>query len=661
MKAHAFVAMPFGTKKDANGNNVNFDDIYDQFLKPSIEAAGLEVFRADNEKRAGNIIDDMFQELLIADLVLVDTSIENANVWYELGVRHALRSRGVILTYAAGSKKPFDIHIERKFRYGLKEGKLDPETLENDIEQLSSIIKETMKSWRGRKISPVYNSLPNLQEPDWKSLRMGDINEFWEKYDKWKDKIELARKNHHIGDILVLADEAPIAAFRAEAWIQVGQDLRKSGHFKFALELLDRGLEVEPENLMGLHEKGMCLQRLALKSTSRFTLAEAEQHYNNILQIEKYKNDPETLSLLGRVEKDIWIESWDVDGYTSDIMIEEATDEIAYLENAIEVYKKAYQLDTTHYYSGINALTLMELYQHLTGDEKYKEEIEVMSGAVRYSAKDKNDYWALATIGDLEILVGTPESVKKAYKQAIARSKNDWFALDSCLSQLLFLNKLKFKPDNVLIGIETFKKTIEKEEIKKPKETWRPRKVFLFSGHMVDTHDRSIPRFPADKVPIAKEKILEKLKYLDACEEDLALTQGACGGDILFTEACQSLGVKVRWMQPFDEPKFIQKSINHCNEDWKERYNICRESLDNRIRHAPSELGELPEKYIDGYPYERCNKWLLYTALSYGFDKVHFITLWDGKGGDGSGGTAHMYKEVEDKTGNVHQIETEKL
>ena len=97
MKLHAFVAMPFGIKPGSDGKAIDFNRIYDEYIKPALEAAGLEVFRADEESRAGDIRTDMFQELLIADLVVVDLTIDNPNVWYELGVRHALRSRGVVL------------------------------------------------------------------------------------------------------------------------------------------------------------------------------------------------------------------------------------------------------------------------------------------------------------------------------------------------------------------------------------------------------------------------------------------------------------------------------------------------------------------------------------------------------------------------------------
>ncbi len=54
MKLHAFVAMPFGQKKGPDGTDIDFNAIYKNLLKPTIEAAGLEVFRADYEPRGGD-------------------------------------------------------------------------------------------------------------------------------------------------------------------------------------------------------------------------------------------------------------------------------------------------------------------------------------------------------------------------------------------------------------------------------------------------------------------------------------------------------------------------------------------------------------------------------------------------------------------------------
>jgi tetratricopeptide (TPR) repeat protein len=658
MKPHAFVAMPFGVKRDSQGVEINFNRVYTELIKPALEAAGLDVFRADEEGRAGDIRTDMFQELLIADLVVADLTWDNPNVWYELGVRHALRARGVVLICGGRATTAFDLYTDRKLRYSIKDGVLDPATIEQDKQNLTDMVKATMESWHGRKISPVYHLMPNLQEPDWKSLRIGDVQEFWQQHDAWERRIELARKAGHIGDVLVLADEAPIAAFRAEAWIKAGETLRKGEHFNFALEQLERGLAIDPQNLKGLQEQGICLQRLALLGRSGHSSDRARDHYRKVLEL--YPQDQETWALLGRVDKDAWVVAWRQAGKTPEQMRDEAAYEDALLRAAIDSYVTSYRSNPSHYYSGINALTLMHLYRHLTNDPRYDRAMNTMAGAVRFAAESEPDesrrFWSNATVGDLEVLVGTPETTRVAYKEAIAKNDKDWFALNSCRTQLELLRDLGFRPENVEAGIATFDRALQK--LAKPEDSWKPRQVFLFSGHMIDAPGRQPPRFPAEKESIAAQKIAEALDKLGACPEDLALTQGACGGDLLFTEACQQRRVRIAWLQPFDEPEFIQRSVVCSGEAWRDRYLAAKATLITEIRSVPEQLGTLP-KGVD--PFERCNLWLLYTALAYGIDKVWFICVWNGGGGDGPGGTAHMYQEVKRRTGQVLWIDSRSL
>lgn len=273
MKLHAFVAMPFGKKPGYDGTPIDFNAIYNDLLKPAIEAAGFAVFRADEEQIVGDINKtDMFQELLIADLVVADLTLDNPNVWYELGVRHALRARGIVMIQGSGDKQPINIHTDSKLNYNLKDGVPDPATLENGKTALTKMIKTTLACGPDRKISPVHQRLPNLQEPQWQSLRVGGALEFWKAHDAWTDRIELASRNNLIGDLLVLAEEAPVLAFRAEAHIKTGIALRKAERFDFALEQIEAGLAVDPDNLAGLQEKGICLQRLAFQGKAKIPL-----------------------------------------------------------------------------------------------------------------------------------------------------------------------------------------------------------------------------------------------------------------------------------------------------------------------------------------------------------------------------------------------------
>ena len=189
----------------------------------------------------------------------------------------------------------------------------------------------------------------------------------------------------------------------------------------------------------------------------------------------------------------------------------------------------------------------------------------------------------------------------------------------------------------------------------------QPRQVLLFSGHMVDAPDRSTPRFPPGKVPMAARAIEEALDDLAAGPGDLALTQGACGGDILFTEACLRRAVEVRWLQPFVEREFIEASVRVGGEDWMRRYEEAKAALAAPPRAAPDALGPPPPGLGDAYAYERCNLWLLHSALSLGGDKTSLVCLWDGVSGDGPGGTAHMVKEVARHGGHIIRIDPEGL
>jgi tetratricopeptide (TPR) repeat protein len=658
MKPHAFVAMPFGVKKDSQGIEIDFNRVYTELIKPALEAAGLDVFRADEEERAGDIRTDMFQELLIADLVVADLTLDNPNVWYELGVRHALRARGVVLICGGRVTTAFDLYTDRKLRYNIKDGVPDSATMEQEKKSLTDMVKATMESWHGRKISPVYHLMPNLQEPDWKSLRIGDVQEFWQQHDAWEQRIELARKADHIGDVLVLADEAPIAAFRAEAWIKAGETLRKAEHFNFALEQLERGLAIDPQNLKGLREQGICLQRLALAGRPGHSVDRARDHDRKVLDL--YPKDQEMWTLLGRVDKDAWVAAWRQSGKPPAQMRNEAAYEAVLLRAAIESYATSYRSNPRHYYSGINALTLMHLHRFLTNDPRYDRAMNAMAGAVRFAAECESDesqrFWSNATVGDLEVLVGTPDTIQAAYKEALAKNDKDWFALNSCLAQLQLLKDLGFRLEYVDAGMATFERSLQK--LAKPEARWKPRQVFLFSGHMIDAPGRQPPRLPAEKESIAAKKIAEALGKLGAGPEDLALTQGACGGDLLFAEACQQRRVRIEWLQPFDEPEFIQRSVICSGEAWRGRYLAAKTTLTTGIRSAPEQLGP-PPKGVDSF--ERCNLWLLYTALAYGIDKVWFICLWNGGGGDGPGGTAHMYQEVKRRTGQVRWIDSRSL
>lgn len=647
MGFHVFVVMPFGTKE-----GIDFNAVYRDYIKPALEDLEYEVFRADEEQRAGEIRADMFQELLLADLVVADLSIDNPNVWYELGVRHALRSRGVVLIQGARDHQPFDIYTDRKLRYHVKDGVPDPAFVEADKAALTAMAKATMAAWHGRKISPVYSYLPNLKENDWKSLKVGEVVEFWEKHDAWEKRIKIAQQRMRPGDIIVLAAEAPVHALQLEAYRRAGKSLVTLGQFAFALEQFEKALALNPEDLQSLQQKGILLGRLNKHE-------EAKVHVTDL--VEKHPDSAETVALLGRVEKDAWVALWRKEGRSVEDMRRDAASEDATLQSAIQAYAKGFSLDPTHYYSGINAATLIRLLHHLTGDERQIPLSEAMEGGIRWciqSALSKEtpqekDYWARVTLGDLELLLGDTETVERAYKNAVAAGAKDWFGLDSSRQQLLILRDLEFRPAQVNRAIQIFDQALAK--LRPPAQYG---KLFLFSGHMIDAPGRAEPRFPPEKEGAAAQAIAQRLAVLGASPGDLALCGGACGGDLLFAEACLERGLHLEVRIPFQEPMFLQKSVNFAGDQWRDRYYGVKNHGHTTLLVMPDELGELP---VRANAYERNNLWQLYSALSWGAEKVHFLCLWNGKGGDGPGGTKHMHDEVLKRSGKVFVIDTNTL
>jgi tetratricopeptide (TPR) repeat protein len=659
-RAHAFVVMPFGTKPAADGTIIDFNRVYAELIRPALELAGLDPFRADQEVRAGDIRTDMFQELLLADLVLADLTIDNPNVWYELGVRHALRARGVVLISGGRVTTAFDLYTDRKVRYGLREGGPDPASVASDREAIAGVVRATMESWKGRRVSPVYALLPQLQEPEWEQLRVGDVREFWEAHDAWKNRVDRARRAERIGDVLVLADEAPVAAFRARAWIEAGVSLRKAERYSFAIEQLDRGLAIEPDNLVALREKGTCLERLAKAGEPGHSVDRALQHYDAILAL--HPNDAETWALAGRVLKDDWEAGWrDVED-APDQHREAALDGMDSLLEAQSRYLRGFRADPCNYYAGINALTLMHLGRHLGCEDQPDKALHTLAGAVRFAAESEhersNSFWAITTLADLAVLEGSIEDVSAAYRRAVAQREMDRFALDSCRVNLQLLQALSFRPDVVSAAIAILDRAIARAA--PLAEIWRPRLAILFSGHRIDTPDRAEPRFPPALEAVALERIEKALAELDAGEQDIAFCQAASGGDLLFLEACQRRKVRCQVLLPFEEAIFLQKSVlSSCDgEHWRERYFALKERLQFPPRILPEELGPGPPERS---PYERCNTWLLYSALACGLSRVRFLCLWDGQHGDGPGGTAHLHQEVERRTGRIQWIDTRTL
>jgi tetratricopeptide (TPR) repeat protein len=124
--AKCFVVMPYRTrpvKTDAGERPVDFDALYERLYRPALEGISLpeggtlSPWRADEAFFSGVISTEMYSDLEYSRLVAADVSCVNANVFYELGVRHRARSAGTVLFRQRGVAVPFDIKDVRVFEY----------------------------------------------------------------------------------------------------------------------------------------------------------------------------------------------------------------------------------------------------------------------------------------------------------------------------------------------------------------------------------------------------------------------------------------------------------------------------------------------------------------------------------------------------------------
>ena len=120
-----------------------------------------------------------------------------------------------------------------------------------------------------------------------------------------------------------------------------------------------------------------------------------------------------------------------------------------------------------------------------------------------------------------------------------------------------------------------------------------PRKVLLFSGHMIDAPNRKAPRFPAGKEPVVADAIARCSIPPDiaANPSDLAVCGGACGGDLLFAEACLARGTALEMYIRFDENTFLANSVDFADADWRNRFFAAKSK--GTLHIAPDELGPL--------------------------------------------------------------------
>ena len=155
--------MPFGRKPASSGLTVDFDAVYETLIKPSVEAAGLKPLRADEEMAGGIIHKPMFERLVLCEYAVADLTTANANVFYELGLRHAVRPWATQLLFAEGlGQLPFDVAMLRALPYKLgADGR--PVDVAASCAALSLRLQEAKQAHTDSPVFQLLEGFPDIQ------------------------------------------------------------------------------------------------------------------------------------------------------------------------------------------------------------------------------------------------------------------------------------------------------------------------------------------------------------------------------------------------------------------------------------------------------------------------------------------------------------------
>lgn len=431
-----FILTPFGTKPAAGGRSVDFDAVYREIIAPAVRDAGLEPLRADEEQGGGIIHKAMFERLILCDYAVADLTTANANVFYELGVRHAVRPAATALIFADGlGRLPFDVNGLRGLPYQLgADGR--PSAAAADVAALAERLRACRADSDGPPTdSPIYQLLQGF--PEIQHLKTDVFRDRARYAESVKERLALARtlaKNDKVAALAAVDAVRNSIANLAEAEPGVAIDLllsyRAIEGWTRMVELAEALPRLLRDTVLVREQYGLALNRVGRGE-------EAERVLTTL--IAEHGPSSETHGILGRVYKDRWDQARKA-GQTALAA--------GLLSKAIDAYLQGFESDWRDAYPGINALNLME--QCDPPDPRRLQLNPVVRYAVeRRVAAGRPDYWDHATLLELAVLAGDKTAATTALGATLATLREMWEAGTTARNLRLIRELRRVRGENV--------------------------------------------------------------------------------------------------------------------------------------------------------------------------------------------------------------------
>lgn len=397
---------------------------------------------------------------------------------------------------------------------------------------------------------------------------------------------------------LTALDDRPWSAtqdrWTAADCVRLGRQ-RLDGRALFdAIEILQSGLERWPADVP-------LRQAMAAAWSKAEAVEEAAEILNGL--VADGHRDPETIGLLAAAHKQLGL--WSGGYHTGN------------LRAALSLYEESYRRDCTLWH-GVNVATLARLLGDDTRANAVAREVIALCHEQLLLPGGEDDYWVPATAAEASLVLDDLVAAEKWSHRALRLVRGRLGMLGSTRRQFSAL--LDHAGHN-----------------RRLVDDWLPMPaVILFAGHMIDLPGRPTPRFPEDRCPGVAAAIRD---WLATCEVGFGFSSAACGSDILFQEAIAQTPAERCVVLPFPEEMFITTSVDRdASGSWNGRFQrVITGARLVRASRTPLRQPELSYHYANQLllGLARCR------AKQYGAS-LKALVVWDGKPGDGNGGTASV-------------------
>ena len=400
--------MPFGKKK-VQKRTIDFDYIYDNVFEPAIAAVKLPEGgllipkRTDKDYFSANIDVEMFKYLEYSRIALVDITGLNANVFYELGIRHHANQSGTAIFRQEKLAPPFDISHIKAFPYEYEPAK----HIKASRTLITKVLTASLEY--NRIDSPVQIALQAQQEgsPKVEPLLIDATNAF--RNDDWNTAISKYVQAIKLDNANPLLHQ------------ELGLLLKSQGRWEEAVQHFEQATQISAEYAEAWRELGIARNKVFTNATRNLATGESD-----LLKAISLKGD-------------------DFDAYASLGGIYKRQN---FLEKASDMYGRSVKVSNGHPYPLLNSILLQireKGVPSVTVTQKdYMLRAEV---SLRKQADNKPSYnvpWCFFDLSVICLLTGRKAEAVKMLKDGKKHSTADW-QLQTHLDTLMLVEGRKDK------------------------------------------------------------------------------------------------------------------------------------------------------------------------------------------------------------------------